>query len=206
MRALVTKSILLLGRYAVLLVAAPPVAVFIVWIALFDMFPRTALVALALLLPITIVAVALPVGLLMPVRRAKAENAVDENAAPGLWAMWNEFDGMTRHARRTLAISGDLNASIGEHRRYFGLVHRHLTMRVGLPLLIVLDERAVRAMIAHEVTHARLQHTSSAVNSTNSLPRSPTCSTTSIPSARSAGGSPILCCTPCSSGSTPNIG
>jgi Zn-dependent protease with chaperone function len=37
-------------------------------------------------------------------------------------------------------------------------------MTIGLPLLIVLDERAVRAVIAHEVAHAALQHTSGAVN------------------------------------------
>jgi hypothetical protein len=102
--------------------------------------------------------------LLGPIRYAKAQNAVDETAAPGLWAMWNEFDGATPRARRTLAIDADLNVSIAEHKRYLGLVHRHLTMRVGLPLLIVLDERAVRAVVAHEVAHARLQHTSGAVN------------------------------------------
>jgi hypothetical protein len=98
------------------------------------------------------------------VRYAKPENAVDENAAPGLWAMWNEFDGATPRARRTLAIGVDLNASIAEHRRYLGLVQRHLTMTIGLPLLIVLDERTARAVVAHEVAHARLQHTSGGVN------------------------------------------
>src|SRR6266481_2908525 len=34
----------------------------------------------------------------------------------------------------------------------------------GLPLLIVLDERAVRAVVAHEVGHAELQHTSGGAN------------------------------------------
>jgi hypothetical protein len=37
-------------------------------------------------------------------------------------------------------------------------------MTVGLPLLLVLDERAVRTVVAHEVAHARLQHTTGAVN------------------------------------------
>jgi Zn-dependent protease with chaperone function len=89
---------------------------------------------------------------------------VDEGAAPGLWAIWNEFDRTTRRSNRVLLIDAELNASMSEHRRYFGLMRRQLTMTVGLPLLIVLDEHAVRAVLAHEVAHARLQHTSGAAN------------------------------------------
>ncbi len=93
MRTFVTKSILRLDRYAVLPIAALPVAVFAAWVALFDTFPWTASIVLSLLVPIVTVAVALPVGLLLPVRYPKPEHAVDEDAAPGLWAMWNAFDG-----------------------------------------------------------------------------------------------------------------
>jgi Zn-dependent protease with chaperone function len=78
--------------------------------------------------------------------------------------MWSELDVATPRARRTLAIDPDLNASIGERRRYFALAHRDLTMTVGLPLLLVLDDRAVRAVVAHEVAHARLQHTTGGAN------------------------------------------
>jgi Zn-dependent protease with chaperone function len=63
-----------------------------------------------------------------------------------------------------LQIDPNLNASIGERRRYFALAHRHLTMTIGLPLLLMLDERAVRAVVAHEVAHARLQHTTGGTN------------------------------------------
>jgi Zn-dependent protease with chaperone function len=45
-----------------------------------------------------------------------------------------------------------------------GLFGRRITMTIGLPLLIVLDERAVRAIIAHEVAHAALRHTSGSDN------------------------------------------
>ena len=37
-------------------------------------------------------------------------------------------------------------------------------MTVGLPLLIMLDERAIRAIIAHEIAHTRLRHTSGGTN------------------------------------------
>lgn len=76
MRTLVTKSILLLGRYAVLPVAALAVALFIGWLVAFDAFPRMAVIALAVVLPITTVAIALPIGLLLPIRHAKGRKPV----------------------------------------------------------------------------------------------------------------------------------
>jgi Zn-dependent protease with chaperone function len=164
MRTLVTTSILLLGRYAVLPVAGLAVVLFIGWFVAFDAYPGMAVIALPVVLPITTVAIALPIGLLLPMPHARDHNAVDEAGAPGLWAMWNELDDTTPRSCRTLRIDPGLNASIGERRRYFGLAHRHLTMTVGLSLLLVLDERAVRTVVAHEVAHARLQHTTGGAN------------------------------------------
>ena len=80
MRTIITKSILLLGRYAVLPVAVLAVALFVGWLMTFDTYPRFATIAVPLILPITTVAIALPIGLLLP--RAKEENAVDERAPP----------------------------------------------------------------------------------------------------------------------------
>jgi Zn-dependent protease with chaperone function len=160
----VTQSILQLGRYAVLPVAALAVAVFMCWLAAFDAYPRMAARSLPLVLPVTTIALALAIGLLLPIRRRKERDAADETAAPGLWAMWNELDAETPRARRTLVIDPELNASIGERRRYLALAHRDLTMTVGLSLLLVLDDRAVRAVVAHEVAHARLQHTTGGAN------------------------------------------
>jgi Zn-dependent protease with chaperone function len=164
MRTLITKSILLLGRYAVLPVAALAVLLFIGWLAAFDAHPGIAVIAMAAVLPITTVAIALPIGLLLPIPHARDRDAVDDAAASGLWALWTELDDATPRAQRTLRIDPNLNASIGERRRFFGLAYRHLTMTVGLPLLLVLDERAVRAVVAHEVAHARLQHTTGGAN------------------------------------------
>ena len=147
MSTFITKSILLLGRYAVLPVAGLAVAVFIGWLAAFDAFPHLAALALLVVVPITTIAIALPIGLLLPIPADKQRDAVDESTAPGLWAMWDELDGTTPRARRTLRIDPELNASIGERRRYFGLAHRHLMMTVGLPLLLVLDAPAVRAVV-----------------------------------------------------------
>ena len=164
MRTAITKSILVLGRYAVLPIAALAVALFFGWLVAFDTFPRTAAICLPVIIAIATVAISLAIGFLLPAPRTKARNAVDEGAAPGLWAMWNELDGATPRARRTLEIDPALNASIGEDRRCFGLLHRDITMTVGLPLLLVLDEGAVRAVVAHEVAHARLQHTTGGAN------------------------------------------
>jgi len=61
-------------------------------------------------------------------------------------------------------IDDSFNASIMEESRYAGLFEQHVTMTVGLPLLIVLDERAIRAVIAHEIAHTRLKHTSGSTN------------------------------------------
>src|SRR5215471_5693372 len=121
MRILVTQSILLLGRYAVLPVAALAVAVFLCWLAALDSYPRAVLLSLPLVLPVTTVALALPIGLLLPIRKRKERDAADETAAPGLWAMWKDLDAETPRARRTLVIDTELNASIGERRRYFAL-------------------------------------------------------------------------------------
>jgi hypothetical protein len=89
---------------------------------------------------------------------------LDEATAPGLWAIWKEFDRAFAQPGRTLLVDANFNASIGEQRRYAGLFQQHLTMTIGLPLLIILDARAIRAVIAHEVAHARLQHTSGGAN------------------------------------------
>lgn len=61
-------------------------------------------------------------------------------------------------------IDDSFNASIMEQSRYAGLFEQHVTMTVGLPLLVILDERAIRAIVAHEIAHTRLRHTSGGTN------------------------------------------
>jgi hypothetical protein len=82
---------------------------------------------------------------------------VEKTAAPGLWAIWKDVERKSAGVRRTLVIDSDVNASTGEQRQFMGLFGRRIMMTIGLPLLIVLDERAVRAVVAHEVGHAELQ-------------------------------------------------
>jgi Zn-dependent protease with chaperone function len=164
MRAAIIKIIVLCGRYAMLPVVAVAGAVIMGWFVALDRHPVAALIAFPIVLPIAIGAVVVGLGLLLPTRFRRDGVAVDEREAPGLWAMWNEFDRVSPRSRRVLRIDPQLNASIGEERRWFGLRREQLTMTVGAALLIALDERAVRAVVAHEVAHARLQHTTGGIN------------------------------------------
>jgi hypothetical protein len=123
-----------------------------------------ALAAAPIVLSAAPAAIALALGLvLLPSRRDRSPR-VDEGTAPGLWEIWQELDGGFTRSGRTLLIDADFNASIREERRYAGLFKQHVIMTVGLPLLVILDERAIRAVIAHEVAHARLQHASGGTN------------------------------------------
>src|SRR5215813_8619523 len=163
MRSAILKLIRGLGRYAVLPAVAIALAVLAAWLIALDHYPRLALAISPVVLPFATGAAFLAFGLLLP-SRSKAIPGVEEAAAPGLWAMWKDLDPKSAGVRRTLMIDDNMNASIGEQRQFMGLFGRRLTMTVGLPMLIVLDERAVRAVVAHEVGHAELQHTSGGTN------------------------------------------
>jgi Zn-dependent protease with chaperone function len=164
MRTTILKLILVLGRYAVLPAVAVALVVFAAWLIALDHYQRLALVISPVVLPFTTSAVFLAFGLLLLPERSKPVPGVEEAAAPGLWAIWKDLDRKSAGVRRTLVIDSNVNASIGERRQFMGLFGRRLTMTIGLPLLIVLDERAVRAVVAHEVGHAELQHTSGGAN------------------------------------------
>ena len=164
MRRFVLKVILRLGRYAILPVVALACAMFMVWLMAIDSHTILALAAAPIVFSVALAAIALALGLVfLPSRRDRNPRA-DEATAPGLWAIWKELDRAFIRSGRTLLIDADFNASIREERRYAGLFKRHVIMTVGLPLLIILDERAIRAVIAHEVAHARLQHASGGAN------------------------------------------
>jgi hypothetical protein len=164
MRRFVLKVILRLGRYAILPLVALACAMFVVWLWAIDSHTIPALVAAPIIFPAALATIALAIGLvLLPSRRDRNPRA-GEAAAPGLWVIWKELDRALARSGRTLLIDDHFNASIREERRYAGLFKRHVVMTVGLPLLILLDERAIRAVVAHEVAHARLQHTSGGSN------------------------------------------
>jgi hypothetical protein len=164
MRRLVLNVILRLGRYAVLPVVALACAILAVWLTSLDRYTITALVTAPIVFSLFMAALALAIGLLLLPSRKHRDLEADEEIASGLWAMWKELDRNFVRSRRTLLIDTNFNASIGEVSRCAGLFGQHVTMTVGLPLLIVLDERAIRAIVAHEVAHARLRHTSGSIN------------------------------------------
>jgi len=164
MRRLVLKVILQLGRYAVLPVVGVAGALLLAWLMVLDRYTIAALTTAPVVFCVATAALALALGiLLLPSRRDRNFRA-DEAAAPGLWAIWEQLDRAFARSRRTLMIDDNFNASITEESRYAGLFGQHVTMTVGLPLLIMLDERAIRAIIAHEIAHTRLKHTSGGTN------------------------------------------
>lgn len=164
MRRFILEIILRLGRYAVLPIVALAGAVFIVWLLAIDRHTILTMATAPIVLSVTPAAVALALGILLLPSPKNRNPEVDEVTAPGLWSIWKELDHAFARSGRTLLLDAEFNASIREKRRYAGLFKRHVTMTVGLPLLIVLDQRAIRAVIAHEAAHARLQHTSGAAN------------------------------------------
>ena len=164
MRRLVLKAIMNLGRYAVLPVVGLAGALLLAWLMVLDRYTIAALATAPIVFCVATAALALALGiLLLPSRRDRNFRA-DEAAAPGLWAIWEQLDRAFARSRRTLMIDDNFNASITEESRYAGLFGQHVTMTVGLPLLIMLDERAIRAIIAHEIAHTRLKHTSGGTN------------------------------------------
>jgi hypothetical protein len=164
MRRPVLKTILRLGRYAILPVVALACAMLIVWLMALDHYPILALATAPVVLCAAPAVIALALGLLLLPSRRDRTFEVDEEAAQGLWGIWRELDRTFTRSGRTLLIDTNFNASISEESRYAGLFRQHVTMTVGLPLLIVLDERAIRAIVAHEVAHAQLRHTSGATH------------------------------------------
>jgi hypothetical protein len=164
MRRLVLKAILNLGRYAVLPVVGVAGALLLAWLMVLDRYTIAALTTAPVVFCVATAALALALGiLLLPSRRDRNFRA-DEAAAPGLWVIWEQLDRAFARSRRTLMIDDNFNASITEESRYAGLFGQLVTMTVGLPLLIMLDERAIRAIVAHEIAHTRLRHTSGGTN------------------------------------------
>ncbi|BAM92774.1 conserved hypothetical protein [Bradyrhizobium oligotrophicum S58] len=164
MKRFALACILQLGRYAVLPIVALAWGLFVLWLMLLDDYTRAALVTAPLMFCLVTAAVALALGILLLPTRADRSNALDETMAPHLWRIWRELDPAFAKRNRTPRTDAALNASIGETRAYAGIFGQHVTMTVGLPLLMIFDERAVRAVIAHEVAHAELQHISGGAN------------------------------------------
>jgi Zn-dependent protease with chaperone function len=163
MRRIILRLILVFGRFATIPVSVAGLGLVVAWLTLVENHQLAALILAPVAIPFAVASVSLAVGLLVLPQRERVTDAADDVAAPGLWAIWDEFDSSRRRSRK-LRISDDMNAMIGEQWAYLRPFRRRVTMIIGLPLLLVLDAPAIRAVIAHEVAHAKLQHTSGGAN------------------------------------------
>lgn len=150
-----------LGRYAVLPFAAVVLLICMIWL---DLTLSSLSVPLLVLTPVMAAAfsatAALAIGVLLARVKRDTFGSLDREQAPGLWRLWDKFNGAENGRARVLRADGALNASIQEHRRFAGLFGRTVTMTIGLPLLLLLDDDAIAAIIAHEVGHDRHMHIS----------------------------------------------
>lgn len=151
-----------LGRYAALLVLPVVAAVAYLWLSVFDAWPIVGAVGLIVVGPLAMAAIALAIGVVCVPSLALPEDRLSRERAPRLWALWDEIDPPGR-GRRILVVDDALNASMGERRGPLGLGRTEI-LTLGLPLLLVLDEPAARAVVAHEAGHARLKHSSGLAN------------------------------------------
>jgi hypothetical protein len=86
-------------------------AMVVAWLMALDDYPSVALATSPVVLSVAPAAIALAVGLLVLPGRRHAAPEVDEQSAPGLWAMWNDIDRTSPRSSRTLLIDAELNAA-----------------------------------------------------------------------------------------------
>ncbi len=163
MRRIVLGTIRIFGRYTAIIIFVAVCILGAVWLNLLDSYPVAVLVSAIVVVPLFIASFALLVGLFFSGLAAQDGERLSRKDAPELWGIWDEFDQQSRSDRH-LIIDGDMNASIGERRKIAGLWGHEVTMRIGLPLMLCLDVPALRAVIAHEVGHNQLKHTSGLAN------------------------------------------
>lgn len=163
MRAAVIGLVGSLGRYTTLAVVGVSFLVATLWLGILETHPILFLACAIFMVPLVTASFALLVGMLFAGTAPVRGEFVTHDHAPSLWQLWNSAaTGMPNHTRR-LRIDGTTEAWILE-RRFAGLFAPELTMNIGLGLLAELDQSAIAAVIAHEVAHNRLQHTSGARN------------------------------------------
>nr|WP_188164411.1 M48 family metallopeptidase [Oryzicola mucosus] len=103
-----------------------------------------------------LLAVTLLLGTLFPGVREKSEPGVTDEQAPGIWRLWREVAGEKQANKTVIVINEDYNAGIAETRGFKG---RKPVLFIGLPLLALFDERAVKAVLAHELAHFQYKDT-----------------------------------------------
>ncbi len=163
MRKIILAVIRSFGRYTAVLIFAITCGVGALWLLVLDKHPFLFFTLALLVIPLFMTSFALLIGVLFSGLGSQEGHFVTRADAPALWATWDEIAGEANE-RRLLCIDGDLNASIGERRRFAGLWGKEVTMTIGLPLLMCLDSSALRSVVAHEVGHNCHNHTSGQAN------------------------------------------
>ncbi|MBO9458118.1 M48 family metalloprotease [Labrenzia sp. PO1] len=141
------------GRFAILLFVAPVVGLFAPWLSLLDANPILFAVSAVLMLPLSMIAVAMMVGTLFAGGQGSSATGISKAEAPGLWELWEDIAGAKRAKRTVIMISNELNAGVAIRRRLFGLRRARIYLFIGLPLLAVTDREALAAILAHEDAH-----------------------------------------------------
>lgn len=152
-----------LGRFTNLVLFAAAFLMLALWLQLLDFSPLVFLVLAPVAIVVFCASFALLAGMLFVPAPHDADRELNRADAPALWRIWDEYDPDT-DGHRSLRIDEQLNASISERKKWFGLFGHQTTMTLGLELLILADERLLRTVIAHEVGHARFSHTTGATN------------------------------------------
>lgn len=154
----------LLGRFAILLLAAVLLCPLLIWLVFLDWHPVFLVVGAIVAIPAAMLAVVLTIGTVFAGLRPSKLQGMNREAAPELWALWEAVVGKDRARRTTIVLDDTLNAGIAEERVLFGLLGRRVFLFVGIPLLAVTDERALAAIFAHEDAHVRNRDTNGSLN------------------------------------------
>jgi len=152
-----------LGRFTGILLFLVACLIVAAWLQILDYAPFVFLALAPLAILVFCASFALLAGVLFVRTPRHKRIELTRMDAPALWAIWDEL-APPRGERRSLLVDDLLNASISERKRWFDLLGRHTTLTLGLELLMLVDERLLRTVIAHEVGHAKLQHTAGATN------------------------------------------
>ncbi len=142
------------GRFAVIPFVVPIILIFFWWLTLIDKSVLWFLVSATVIVPAFLIAVACLVGMLFSGIHWRSEvGIVETEAANEILKLWKSIAGARLAARTTLVLDDQLNASVQENRYWLLPFRTRIVLSVGLPLLAVVDQDAIEAILQHEYSH-----------------------------------------------------